>query len=566
MCAGLPDVAADLVELAAFVYAADQAITRGGTAEFEYGERWRRHFRFEVPVRCPAVWGRRDVLEALAGTLGFLSDDDYEFAFTQHSNPPSLDRYLFDQTGVESVGNFEEVVLFSGGQDSLCGAVREVLQGRRKVALVSHRPVNIIYRRQCALVAEITRILQDSRLSPLHVAVEVNKGGRLDREHTQRTRSFLFAAVAAVVAWTFGLRRIRFYENGVISLNLPISPQVLGGRASRTTHPRALKGFEQLFTCVFGERVAVENPCLWETRAQMMEQVRAAGYGRLIGMTGSCTHTRRQRTAHPHCGLCSQCLDRRVSALVAGLTDNEDPPQGYTFDVLTGPREGADLILAESYVRVLREIRRIPDARAFVTRFPEVARVLPYLDLPAERGAELIFDLHHQHAHRASEALERVLQRESTAVLHCTHPVNSLFGVLCGRSARRPPAGAATPPSNGQGQSQVLELDDERFEARWAGNVCFLGNTLEYRLLVRLSLRPGFYVSVNTLRRDVWRDDCVEKNTIQRVASTLRKRLRGSNIREVQIDGDQKDHYRLLLPVGGTLRCQRNVSDPANET
>jgi len=33
MCAGLPDVAVDLVELAAFVYAADQASSRGGTRD-----------------------------------------------------------------------------------------------------------------------------------------------------------------------------------------------------------------------------------------------------------------------------------------------------------------------------------------------------------------------------------------------------------------------------------------------------------------------------------------------------------------------------------------------------
>src|ERR1041385_5793553 len=51
MCSGLSDVAADLVEIATYVYCADQATHRGGTKEFEYGERWRRRFRFEVPVR-----------------------------------------------------------------------------------------------------------------------------------------------------------------------------------------------------------------------------------------------------------------------------------------------------------------------------------------------------------------------------------------------------------------------------------------------------------------------------------------------------------------------------------
>src|SRR5688572_23671663 len=40
-----------LVELAALVYAADQACPRTGELTVRYGERWRRAFRFEVAVR-----------------------------------------------------------------------------------------------------------------------------------------------------------------------------------------------------------------------------------------------------------------------------------------------------------------------------------------------------------------------------------------------------------------------------------------------------------------------------------------------------------------------------------
>ena len=44
-----------------------------------------------------------------------------------------------------------------------------------------------------------------------------------------------------------GFDLLRFYENGVVSMNLPMSAQVVGTRATRTTHPRVLAGFEQLF-------------------------------------------------------------------------------------------------------------------------------------------------------------------------------------------------------------------------------------------------------------------------------------------------------------------------------
>jgi hypothetical protein len=71
----------------------------------------------------------------------------------------------------------------------------------------------------------------------------------LNREYTQRSRSFLYAALGATVAAMVGRDRIRFYENGVVSLNLPVSAQAIGARATRTTHPRVLNGFAELFTC-----------------------------------------------------------------------------------------------------------------------------------------------------------------------------------------------------------------------------------------------------------------------------------------------------------------------------
>ena len=91
LAANLPEVAIDLLELAAYVYAADQAVTRGGRLEIDYGERWRRHFRFEIPVRRLEVWRRPDVVAALTETLSFLSDDDYEFHFRPLRQPPADD-------------------------------------------------------------------------------------------------------------------------------------------------------------------------------------------------------------------------------------------------------------------------------------------------------------------------------------------------------------------------------------------------------------------------------------------------------------------------------------------
>jgi hypothetical protein len=534
MCANAPDEAVDLLEVAAYVYAADQAVTRGGTRQFDYGGRWRRHFRFEIPVRKPELWKSPAVADALSETLGFLSDDDYEFGFTRLADPPPLQRYLFDEG---EGGEFEEAVLFSGGLDALGGAVLEVLRGQRRVVLVSHRPVSKIYARQCKLVQRIAEHVPRRDQRPLHLAVEVNAGKGLGREFTQRARSFLFAATAAAAARMCRLSRIRFYENGVVSLNLPLSPQVLGGRATRTTHPKTLYGFERLFSALFG-RFRVENPFQWETKAGILAGVRAAGHGGLCGLTSSCAHTFEQTIEHSHCGRCTQCVDRRLTALAAGLTDAEDPAGMYASDVLTGPRDGADLIVIERYVGTLLRAGRFKDARSFLAAFPEVSRALPHVGLPAGEAAERIRALYARHAEQVSAGLAAAVRRESDGIVQWRRPANCLLSIVCGRGVR----------ARASGRPQ-LTLDAATFEARLGSNACFLGNTMEWRLLARLNRRPGAFVSIDSLRDEVWEDSPAEKYTIQRTASNLRRKLRDSGMAEVVIDGSQKDYYRVL--VGG---------------
>ncbi len=550
LCANLPEVAADLLELVADVYTADQAIKRGGPVEIEYGERWRRHFCFVVPVRRPDIWRDGAVREVLTETLGFLSDDDYEFHFTSRRKPSPLSRYLFDE--VEPDTGMEEVLLFSGGLDSLGGAVREILLGRRKVVLVSHWSNSKIYSRQRHLVAGLDEHIASGRFHPLHVAVSVNKGKVFGRDFNQRTRSFLFAAVAGVVAHLFGLPRIRFYENGPVSLNLPVSPQVLGGRASRTTHPRVLRGFERLLSRLFDHPFLVQNHFLWETRKEVLAGIKSAGYGPLCALTSSCTHTWEQTTEHPHCGRCSQCLDRRLAALSAGLTDDDDPPCRYRSDVITAPIDGADLILAERFVGHLLGADDIPNAAAFLVRYPEVARVLRYVDEPPARAAERALKLYRCHARAVRDGLSAAARQVSDPLAWRRVPVNSLFGIAYGRLYLQPTSGTAATSREARSSPtppRQLVLDEESFEARLGNRSCLLGNTFEFRLLARLNRRLGRYIHIDTLREDVWQDRQTAKNTIQRTVSNLRRKLHDAGLVGVLIDGSQRGHYGLLLPT-----------------
>ena len=74
--------AADLVKIASYAYSADQSVSRGGEADV-YGRKWHRQMRLAIPVSDPRFWQRRSTSTALQVTLGFVSDDAWEFHFTK---------------------------------------------------------------------------------------------------------------------------------------------------------------------------------------------------------------------------------------------------------------------------------------------------------------------------------------------------------------------------------------------------------------------------------------------------------------------------------------------------
>jgi len=330
----VPDVLTDLVEIASYIYCADQALTRGGDGVVVVGRNWRRRFSFHIPVRVPDVWSSGPVLSALRDTLTFLSDDDeYEFHFSKHNEPVPMQKYLELAPGTNSISEIDEVLLFSGGIDSLGGAVIEAVREKRRTALVSHRANPKISSKQKLVFQDLRAMCPEN--PPFHIPVWVQKGEALDREYAQRTRSFLYASLAAVVARAFGLRRIRFYENGVVSLNLPISEQVVGGRATRTTHPQVLNGYAALFRLLTDGAFDVENPFLWLTKGEVVDLIGDAGCSPLIKHTVSCTHTRDMTRIFTHCGRCSQCISRRFATLASKYADS-DPAEMYKVAYLLG--------------------------------------------------------------------------------------------------------------------------------------------------------------------------------------------------------------------------------------
>ena len=277
----------DLLEIAAYVYAGDCATARGGTwTEEESTEPWSRDFLFVIPVRDLAFWSKPETRELLEQTLTFLSDDTYKFEFRSLAKKKTRQGYF--EFGPDDEWPFykpERVIMFSGGLDSLAGAVDTAARGENLV-LVSHRPVATQSSRQTRLFDGLCKAFP--KIKMIHIPVWINKEKSKSREHTQRTRSFLYSALGTVVAASIHADGVRFFENGVVSLNLPVADEVIGARASRTTHPQAIEWFGQLYTLVLGRCFQVDNPFLFKTKTEVVEVIGGHGQSKLIGWTCSC--------------------------------------------------------------------------------------------------------------------------------------------------------------------------------------------------------------------------------------------------------------------------------------
>jgi len=439
----VPPALNDLLDVAAYVYAADQAVSRGGPADS--GERWRRNFVFRVPVREPDLWRSAEVSAALCDSLGFASEDAYRFEF-EPAPPASCRQPRLEWPGGGSAfdGLAEEVVMFSGGLDSLGGAVREAFGAGRKVLLVNHCSTGKKGPRFDSLVADLRR--RAGAAAPLSVRVRVNKDQHLKGSYTQRTRSFLFAALGAVFAAALGRDRVRFYENGVVSLNLPISAQAVGAKASRTTHPKVLAGYARLVSLVTGKPFAIENPFHWLTKSEVARVVADAGCGALIGQAVSCAHTWQVTAAQPHCGRCSQCIDRRLAVLAAGL-DAHDPAAGYMADVATGPWDDElERNLLVSYLDTATQVEGM-DPLAFFQTYGEAYRAITLPGADPDATARAVYDLYRRHAAQVNGAVDRLIAENPAGIRKRTLPATSLVRLVSDGSAPADADHAPSPPA-----------------------------------------------------------------------------------------------------------------------
>lgn len=413
----------DLLEIAATVFAADSAVKRGGATRPGMGAAWQRTFDFQIPVRNPVFWNRDDVRQALVEAVEFLTEDRVSFTFYQ--KPADVARQPFlDLDPAGATFEADEVILFSGGLDSFAGALEALSGHTKRVILLTHRSAQKAITRQVKLGEYLAERFCDH---VLHIHVKARRVGQEASDSSQRSRSFLFAALGQLVARSFGAKSLSFYENGVISHNLPISSQVVGTMATRTTHPLSLRKLNALMSLVGTGNVPIANQYRWLTKRDVVDRIAQYGGERKISKSVSCTSIREQTTHHTHCGTCSQCLDRRFALLAAGLGQH-DFDTDYGTDILFGARDKLrSQTMAVEWTRHALSLTRL-DQRTFMTKFgTEFARIAEgYPGQSKQWVLDQCVTMHKRHGENVERVLEQVLRDRTLEILHGKLPSTSL--------------------------------------------------------------------------------------------------------------------------------------------
>ena len=425
-------VSRDLLDIAAYVYVLDSSKGRGGEADI-YGRNWARDFTVRIPVRRMAIWdSHRIQLEHL---LAYLTDDTYRFDFVEYTNCNDADFFEFES--YDPFPGADCVCLFSGGADSLAGVVKLATTGRRPL-LVSHRSVGILDRRQRDLQSAMTE--QGGTWRFPHISVWAHRRERA-KSHSQRSRSFLYLSIAATIAYELNLDHIFLPENGVVSLNLPKLAQALGARASRSTHPRFVAEFQALARSLFQRRFRINNPFIFCTKAEVLRELRDTGHAELLELSVSCAHTRGRTKAMPHCGDCSQCVDRRFAAEASDL-ETYDPKERYERDIFWHDLQGAGRRQVEAHLRLARQLETM-DADEFFISYREATEAVHHLPGTTSEAAAGLYELHQRFASETLAVVERQIVRQAPKVARGEHGARGLLSLLADSRLKAVPAAVA---------------------------------------------------------------------------------------------------------------------------
>lgn len=314
------ELAMDLLVVACAMYGADTRIDRLKTAD----DSWTRRIDLFIPVSDVTVWNEQVPL--LKKIFGFLSGDLWNISFRERSGMSAI-------TPISRLKKFgmpyqtDTVCLFSGGMDSFIGGIDLLSKGIQPLFL-GHAKSSDVSPNQRFCEQALTNAFPTLSFKRLYAFVRIPKKNLFGQEEkTERGRSFLFLTLGSICASALnpGMpSTLIIPENGLISLNLPLTPMRTGSHSTRTTHPHYLELMQSLLDkLTLGVRL--HNPYQFKTKGEMLRECADPSLVEKT-RTMSCSHPsgRFQGKGNGHCGTCVPCIIRLASFKAAGKTEVKD--------------------------------------------------------------------------------------------------------------------------------------------------------------------------------------------------------------------------------------------------
>lgn len=295
----------DLYATLATVYIADRWFVRDETVA---PDGWTRSLMLSVPVMNPDLWNDSGVNRTLIRLLDFVTSDRWSIEFRPDRQG--------DWQPVLGCDPVEHVALFSGGLDSFSFAVERLNTADATACLVSHTSPPGLKKFLPALRASLK-----PHLRPAQFQVQVN---RFDREHenelTQRTRGLLFMAAGLLLCSGNRVPRLFTPENGLLSVNPPLTPARPGANMTKSVHPMTLHLLHELLRQI-GSPLRIENPYALLTKGEVCRAAVQHGGATLGQLAATVTCSRPETYSDKpfsNCGYCYACLVRHASLHAAG--------------------------------------------------------------------------------------------------------------------------------------------------------------------------------------------------------------------------------------------------------
>ncbi len=290
----------------------------------------------------------------------------------------------------------------------------------------------------------------------------------------------------------------------------------------------------------------------------MLGILKAADCPELLAETNSCSHTRGRPAETPHCGYCSQCVDRRFGAIAAGLQEY-DPGDRHELDVFVQSlRDGEPRTIAESFVRFARKINDVPEETLF-DEFPQLFDCILPTDITPHQTALTATTMLKRHARNVLDVAATMIAGHRHELAENSLPSDCLLRLIAGSAVRS--------QDRAPEHENVFRRDGQNWTVTYRGQTQMFSHAKGMAYIARLLAHPNQEFHALDLARDLRPHDGPIDTSLYTSLSSYSAdernlRTRGSESTEPVLDPQARREYHEELEK---LKFRRSHADDSND-